>query len=88
MPISELQAITRHSVLMYLHRTALRPLHTEHEKVKQISDAMTCWNKTIDFYGCVYIDREHSRTENANVFLSHQSDESFQFRKAKTWAVQ
>ncbi len=38
---------------------------------------MTHWNKTIDFYGCFHIDREHSRTENANViFFPNQSDES------------
>ncbi len=29
-----------------------------------------------------------SRIENANVFFSNQSDESFRFRKAKTRAIQ
>ncbi len=28
------------------------------------------WNKTTASYGCFHIDREHSRTENANVFFS------------------
>uniref|UniRef100_A0A672NSC1 Ecotropic viral integration site 5 like n=1 Tax=Sinocyclocheilus grahami TaxID=75366 RepID=A0A672NSC1_SINGR len=60
-------------------RQKIAELEIQHEKAKRISDAMTRWNKTIDFYGCFHIDREHSRIENANVFFSHQSDESFQF---------
>ncbi len=27
---------------------------------------MTCWNKTIHFYGYFHIDAEHSRSERAN----------------------
>ncbi len=46
-----------------------------------------CWNETTDSYGCFHIGREHSRTGNVNVFyFSNQSDESFQFHKAKTQA--
>ncbi len=46
---------------------------------------MTRCNKTTDTYRCFHI--EHSRTENVNVFFLNQSDESFQFRKAKTRAT-
>ncbi len=49
---------------------------------------MTFWNKTTASYGCFHKDREHSHTENANVFFFVQSDESFQLRKAKTRDVQ
>ncbi len=59
------------------------PFHTERKKAKQISDAMTRWNKTTASYRCFHVDREHSRTENANIVFFVQSDESFQFHKAK-----
>ncbi len=67
---------------------ALRPFHTEREEAKRISDTMMRWNKTTDFYGCFCIGHENSLNENAILFFTHQSDKSFQFRKAKTQAVQ
>ncbi len=68
--------------------TGLRLFHTEHEKMKRISNVMTLWNKTTASYGCFHIDRKHSRTENVNVCFFVQSDRYFQFRKVKTQPVQ
>ncbi len=46
-------------------------------------DVMTCWNKTTASYGCFHIDREHSRTENANVFFSSSPTNLLSFAKRK-----
>ncbi len=67
--------------------TALRPFHTEHEKVKRISDVITRWNKTTASYGCFYIDREHSCNENANVFFFRSIRRLFCLLSEKTRLV-
>ncbi len=60
----------------------------ERGKAKLISHAKTRLNKTIDSYRCFHIDREHSHSENANVFFFVQSDEYFEFRNPKSRADQ
>ncbi len=50
-------------------------------KAKLISHAKTRWNKTIDSYRCFHIDREHSHSENANVFFSSSPTNLLSFAK-------